>query len=506
MAAGARKRHAKKTSEDLTQVLPDRAAVEDDKDEQPIAARTLRGSHSREGSPSKSVSGERTQVEEVETRTLNAKLPYIPETTTSFEFLGPHLTVVVLIGTFLTAIGLQLLCSPTAGCPPKAFYADPVQFILHRIDDTTFFSPGAFAAVIGWMLFQSLLYGLLPGTYMQGVELPTGERLEYKINAFPCMVVTYLTVVVTVFQYGLSPLLWIADNMVQLGVAAGIYSTAQAIFLYIRSFRSSSDDDPVILSINGNSGYPHYDFYMGRELNPRLWGWFDLKYFCELRPGLVGWSLINVAAACKQYVRYGSVSPSMCLILLFEGYYVLDAQYFEPAILTTMDITTDGFGFMLSFGDLGWVPFTYTLQALHEAYKPTAHSPLSLLGIMALNATGLLLFRTINNQKNMFRTTPDHPSVRNLKYIQTKRGTKLLCDGWWGRARHVNYTADWIMALSWCMCAGFDSPIPYFYAFYFAILLIHRETRDEHKCREKYGSDWEEYCKRVPYRFIPGVW
>ena len=35
----------------------------------------------------------------------------------------------------------------------------------------------------------------------------------------------------------------------------------------------------------------------------------------------------------------------------------------QKAILTTMDITTDGFGFMLAFGDLVWVPFTYTLQA-----------------------------------------------------------------------------------------------------------------------------------------------
>ena len=28
-----------------------------------------------------------------------------------------------------------------------------------------------------------------------------------------------------------------------------------------------------------------------------------------------------------------------------------------------MDITTDGFGFMLAFGDLAWVPFIYSLQA-----------------------------------------------------------------------------------------------------------------------------------------------
>ena len=40
------------------------------------------------------------------------------------------------------------------------------------------------------------------------------------------------------------------------------------------------------------------------------------------------------------------------------GLYVADALYNERAILSTMDITTDGFGFMLAFGDLAWVPFT----------------------------------------------------------------------------------------------------------------------------------------------------
>lgn len=35
-------------------------------------------------------------------------------------------------------------------------------------------------------------------------------------------------------------------------------------------------------------GNPLYDFFIGRELNPRV-GNFDLKYFCELRPGLIGW-------------------------------------------------------------------------------------------------------------------------------------------------------------------------------------------------------------------------
>lgn len=44
----------------------------------------------------------------------------------------------------------------------------------------------------------------------------------------------------------------------------------------------------------------------------------------------------------------------------------------QEAVLTTMDITHDGFGFMLAFGDLAWVPFTYSLQAQFLLHHPQA--------------------------------------------------------------------------------------------------------------------------------------
>jgi len=62
------------------------------------------------------------------------------------------------------------------------------------------------------------------------------------------------------------------------------------------------------------------------------------------------------------------------------------------------------------------------------------------------------------------------------------------------------------MGLAWCMTCGFISPIPYFYAIYFGVLLIHRDLRDEAACKEKYGADWNVYCILVPYRFIPYVY
>ena len=119
---------------------------------------------------------------------------------------------------------------------------------------------------------------------------------------------------------------------------------------------------------------------------------------------------------------------------------------------------------------------------------------------------GYLIFRLSNSQKDLFRRAPDHPSVRNLKTLSTKRGTKLIVSGWWGICRHPNYVGDLVMALAWSLPCGFSNVLPYFYFLYFAPLLIHRQFRDEHHCKQKYGTDWEKYCKIVKWRLIPGLY
>lgn len=55
---------------------------------------------------------------------------------------------------------------------------------------------------------------------------------------------------------------------------------------------------------------------------------------------------------------------------------------------------------------------------------------------------------------------------------------------------------DWIMAWAWCLPAGFSTPLPYFYVVFFAILLFHRQKRDdeacEHKCVLPACEAWDE--------------
>ena len=48
--------------------------------------------------------------------------------------------------------------------------------------------------------------------------------------------------------------------------------------------------------------------------------------------------------------------------------------------------------------------------------------------------------------------------------------------------------------------------LPYFYVVYLTILLVDRSGRDDVRCRQKYGPYWDEYCRRVPSKIIPGIY
>jgi len=341
---------------------------------------------------------------------------------------------------------------------------------------------------------------VVPGPVVPGVQLATGDRLLYKMNGFRSFLLS-LAVLAGLEYQGLIRLAFIYDHLVGFITSAIVISLALSVYLYATSFLGRR-----LLAQGGNTGNPVYDFFIGRELNPRI-GSFDLKVFCELRPGLIGWVVIDWAMATAQYEQHGAISNAMWLVCLFQTWYVADALWFEQAILTTMDVTTDGFGYMLAFGDLAWVPYTYSIQARYLANVPFFQWDAYLVVFfVALKVLGYSAFRGANSQKDQFRRDPNHPSVKNIKTIQTQRGTRLMISGWWGIARHINYVGDWTMAWAWCLPCGITHIVPFFYVIYFGILLVHRDLRDEHSCRLKYGKDWDRYCSIVRYRFIPYVY
>jgi delta14-sterol reductase len=422
-----------------------------------------------------------------------------------FEFGGPPGALatmlalpVVILFLFFAASKQYKFVFWNAGELLQQLPADPWQL----------WSLKAFLVVCGWMLFHVLLERTLFAESKLGVKLPTGERLAYNISGHLQLWVTLLLLVHGFPSFGADgslqsmgafPLSWVYDHYVQLATGAVAFSALMSGFLYYKSFAPGA-----LLAAGGNTGSAVYDFFIGRELNPRL-GDFDLKEFCELRPGLIGWVVINISCAIKQYQLLGRVTPSMVMINLFQGLYVWDGLYSEACILSTMDITTDGFGFMLCFGDLAWVPFTYSLQARYLVENSPELSAAQVALICLLKLCGYAIFRGSNSQKDAFRRDPNAPEVAHLETMTTKSGSKLIVSGWWGLARKINYTGDWMMGLAWSLTTGFQTPVTYFYPIYFMVLLVHRAYRDNHACAIKYGEDWPKYRAKVPYVFIPGV-
>lgn len=92
------------------------------------------------------------------------------------------------------------------------------------------------------------------------------------------------------------------------------------------------------------------------------------------------------------------------------------------------------------------VSLAYTPNLCHHLVSLQAIPVVALLGILCLKVIGYCAFRGANSQKDTFRRDPTHPSVRDLQTLKTERGTQLITSGWWGVARHINYTGDWLMA------------------------------------------------------------
>ena len=134
---------------------------------------------------------------------------------------------------------------------------------------------------------------------------------------------------------------------------------------------------------------------------------------------MILWAHIDISMACKQYTLRGGLTNSMALTLLFHLLYISDAVYNEvcgnalsslirsflpqPAVLTVMDATTDGFGYMLSVGDLLWVPFTYTVGARYLAFEHYVLDPTGTALVLLVAVTGYWIFRSANGEKNDFR-------------------------------------------------------------------------------------------------------
>ncbi|CAN1275804.1 Delta(14)-sterol reductase [Linum perenne] len=180
--------------------------------------------------------------------------------------------------------------------------------------------------------------------------------------------------------------------------------------------------------------------------------------------------------------------------------YILDYFIHEEYMTSTWDIIAERLGFMLVFGDLVWIPFTFSIQGWWLLRNKVELQPVAAVANCLVFLIGYMVFRGANKQKHDFKKDPKAPIWGKPPRVI---GGKLLASGYWGIARHCNYLGDLMLALSFSLPCGISSPVPYFYPIYLLILLIWRERRDEARCAEKYREVWAEYRRLVPWRILP---
>ncbi len=372
-------------------------------------------------------------------------------------------------------------------------------------------SASAAAIVLVFVVVEILLLQGLPGKVFEGPITPTDNRPRYKLNGVAAWFIT-----LALFfgcSYGLhlfdAGIVW--NHFGEILATLVLFALIFCVFLYFkgRYWPSSTDH-----SLSGNF---IWDYYWGVELHPMLFG-VNLKQLINCRLSMMGWGVIVCSFAAKQAELNpgGHINNAMLVSVAITLIYLFRFFCWESGYFTSLDIMHDRFGYYICWGVMAWVPAVYTLTAQYMVLRPNNLAWPLAVGIFVLGVGAVYVnyvadaqrqrVRATNGNTNVWGRPPELICARYTTADGAQHENILLASGWWGIARHFHYLPEIILALACSLPAGFTHFVPYFYVVYLAILLVDRAGRDDRRCHKKYGVAWEEYCRRVPWKIIPGLY
>ena len=193
---------------------------------------------------------------------------------------------------------------------------------------------GAFPTLRAWVIywsffaFESACYLLLPGVYTTGKPLPHegGKSLTYYCSGVWSFYTTIVVAAVLHFT-GLFPLYTILDEFGSLMSVAIFTGFIVSFIAYFSALYRGA--------VHRMTGYPVYDFFMGAELNPRMFGLLDFKMLTEVRLPWYILFLVSCAAAARQYDQFGWVSGEVWFLVMAHFLYANACSKGEECIVPT---------------------------------------------------------------------------------------------------------------------------------------------------------------------------
>mmetsp|Transcript_9693 Transcript_9693/g.17455 ORF Transcript_9693/g.17455 Transcript_9693/m.17455 type:complete len:477 (-) Transcript_9693:77-1507(-) len=355
---------------------------------------------------------------------------------------------------------------------------------------------------------EAVLQLVLPGKTFYGPTSPKGNVPVYKANGMQAYCVT-LALFFVVWKSGMYNPARVYDLLGEVFAALNIFSLCFCAFLNLKGYITPSSTD------SGTTGSFVYDFYWGMELYPRIGKHFDIKTWTNCRVGMMGWGILILCYAVKQYEEAGFLSDSMAVSVLLMHVYIAKFFWWETGYWKTMDIMHDRAGYYICWGCLVWVPSVYTSPAMFLVRHPMVLGNFVAGAIFAAGLACIYINYDSDRQRQVFRETNGEalvwgkkPEFITAKYQTADGATKsslLLTSGWWGVSRHFHYLPEILASLCWSVPVQANYVMAYFYTIFLTILLADRAYRDDLRCAAKYDKYWEEYRRRVPFKIIPHV-
>ncbi|XP_060523834.1 uncharacterized protein LOC132700493 [Cylas formicarius] len=375
---------------------------------------------------------------------------------------------------------------------------------------STYLEAISFLSYTGYFIFLALLSALpFGGKKVAGLPDKQGKVI-YNMNGLFAAFIVVLNVIILELK-NIKVTEFIANHLFQLFVSAFVVGLLVTFYGYLKSFYVPvSSLNPRII---GKSKV--YNFFLGREMHPRVFGSIDLKVFFT-RLTFIGMFLIDFAFFYKSIewtqsfdnesfdfgIKSIKIKPTALFYFLIHSIFILDGLIFEPT-WTSSEAQQEGFGYTFGVG-YSIYPFMMGLviKYIVEYNIELATWKLLLTGLVF--SVGYILYRGSNNQRDAFVRNPYSPSFSHLESIPTSQGKKLLCSGFWGLVRYPNHLGNILVNASFIPFVLCVPPVVFLYTV--ILLLIYCSKRDDDYARNKYGCAWDRYCNRVNYLLVPKIY
>ncbi|EPB70819.1 ergosterol biosynthesis ERG4/ERG24 family protein [Ancylostoma ceylanicum] len=257
------------------------------------------------------------------------------------------------------------------------------------------------------------------------------------------------------------------------------------------------------------------EFCFGVELNPSVLD-IDIKHFVRSRVTLVLWPLFIISALYYQRNMYGKMTRGLIGCSFVQMVYIIKYHWTEYLALNSLDYKCANCGFYKLWSDMVLFPVLYCSPI---AVIAQTQKSISLITCCVLTVAAIFLIcltTVIDKQKYEFRRSKGvikihgvDPFFITAKYKNDHGDTSanlLLGSGYWSISRHPNYICE---AATFAVFSAFQGPATlasHLPAIFIAGFLFVRLWNDEMRCLAKYGQCWIQYCNKVPFRILPGIY